>query len=60
WGEVPAAFVVLDDPEVLDELSQFCREQLAGYKVPKLFRMVDALPRNASNKLLRRELKTWL
>lgn len=60
WGEVPAAFVVLDDPEVLDELSQFCREQLAGYKVPKMFRMVDALPRNASNKLLRRELKTWL
>lgn len=60
WGEVPAAFVVLDDPAVLDELAEFCRGQLAGYKVPKLFRAVNELPRNASNKLLRRELKKWL
>lgn len=60
WGEVPAAFVVLSDPSALAELPDFCRAHLAGYKVPKMFRAVDALPRNAANKLLRRELKTWL
>lgn len=60
WGEVPAAFVVLEDPQIAIELADFCRGQLAGYKVPKLFKVVDELPRNASNKLLRRELKKWL
>ena len=60
WGEVPAAFVVLEDPQMLEELSDFCRGKMAGYKVPKLFKLVDELPRNASNKLLRRELKQWL
>ncbi|QMT18547.1 o-succinylbenzoate--CoA ligase [Planococcus maritimus] len=60
WGEVPAAFVVLEDPQMLEELADFCRGKLAGYKVPKLFKLVDELPRNASNKLLRRELKKWL
>ncbi len=60
WGEVPAAFVVLNDPQAAGQLAGFCREQLAGYKVPKQFHVVDALPRSASNKLLRRELKKWL
>lgn len=60
WGEVPAAFVVLDDGETAEQLPAFCRSQLAGYKVPKTFRVVGSLPRSASNKLLRRELKKWL
>jgi o-succinylbenzoate---CoA ligase len=59
WGEVPAAYVVLNEEIALDDLLAFCREQLASYKLPKSIQAVDALPRNASNKLLRRELKTW-
>lgn len=60
WGEVPAAFVVLNTPVETDELLAYCREQIASYKVPKRLDIVESLPRNASNKLLRRELRTWL
>lgn len=60
WGEVPAAFVVPNE-EVSDaELKDFLKGQLAGYKIPKQIRFVDELPRNASNKVLRRELKSWV
>lgn len=59
WGEVPVAFVVLNKTADESELLEFCKTRLASYKVPKWIRQVDALPRNASNKLLRRELKTW-
>ncbi|AQQ52744.1 o-succinylbenzoate--CoA ligase [Planococcus lenghuensis] len=58
WGEVPAAFVVADTISA-EELDAYCRERLASYKVPKRYSFVRELPRNASNKLLRRELKTW-
>lgn len=60
WGEVPAAFVVLKSAVSTDELHAFCKERLASYKLPKSFAIVDSLPRNALNKLLRRTLKTWL
>lgn len=60
WGEVPAAFVVLNTSVETDELLAHCRKHIAPYKVPKRLEIVESLPRNASNKLLRRELRTWL
>jgi acyl-CoA synthetase (AMP-forming)/AMP-acid ligase II len=54
WGEAVTAFVVLDG--AADDLIAHCRERLAGYKVPRAVHAVDALPRNAAGKLLRREL----
>ncbi|WP_404444794.1 o-succinylbenzoate--CoA ligase [Sutcliffiella horikoshii] len=58
WGQVPVAFVVTNKVVELleEELFTFVRERLAGYKVPKSFYLVEHLPRNASNKLMRREL----
>ncbi len=65
-GEVPIAFVELKDdppesgtPARFDEraLITWCRQNLAGYKVPGEIRRVDALPRSATGKVLRRELK---
>ncbi len=41
-------------------LIKWCREHLAGYKVPDEIRVVDALPRNPTGKVMRRELKNLL
>ncbi|ANU23773.1 o-succinylbenzoate--CoA ligase [Planococcus donghaensis] len=60
WGEVPVAFVVLQKEVTAEELLAYCREQLASYKVPNQLTIVESLPRNASNKLLRRELRAWV
>ena len=51
WGEVPVAFLVVDSP--LDEavLISWCREQMAGFKIPQEIRYLDALPRNALGKV---------
>jgi acyl-CoA synthetase (AMP-forming)/AMP-acid ligase II len=61
WGEVVRAFVTPARDAQLDpeEIRAFCREQLASYKVPAEVRVVDTLPRNASGKVLKRELRTW-
>ncbi len=56
WGEAVIAHVVLRAPADLAELRAFAAERLARFKVPKAIEAVDALPRNASGKLLRREL----
>jgi acyl-CoA synthetase (AMP-forming)/AMP-acid ligase II len=60
WGEVPIAFVALrpDAQATPDELIDHCRGQLAKFKVPRDVRFVDALPRNPSGKVLKRELRT--
>lgn len=59
WGEVPVAFVVVrqDATVTADELLQHCRTQLAKFKVPKEVTFLDALPRNPSGKVLKRELR---
>ena len=59
WGEVPKAFVVSSEPPSEEELSRFAREKLAGFKVPKHYQFIDALPRNASGKILKRTLREY-
>ena len=55
WGEAVTACVVLRGPA--DDLLGFARERLAPFKVPKSIESVESLPRGASGKLLRRELR---
>ena len=59
WGEVPVAYVVLSQPAATtpEDLIEHCRQQLARFKVPKHVVLVDALPRNPSGKVLKRELR---
>ncbi|HET6954603.1 MAG TPA: long-chain fatty acid--CoA ligase [Acidimicrobiales bacterium] len=59
WGEVPVAFVALrpGTTATADELVEHCRARLARYKVPKDVTFIDALPRNPSGKVLKRELR---
>lgn len=58
WGQVPVAFVKLvPGREVREEdLKQYCRKQLARYKIPVNIYQVSALPRNSAGKLIRRKL----
>jgi HIP---CoA ligase len=58
-GEVGQAFLVTRPGHVLAEADvlAFCRERLANYKVPRRVVFCDALPRNASGKVLKRVLK---
>ena len=59
WGERVRAFVVKKAGASLDEgeLKAFVRERLAGAKVPRDFVFIDALPRNPTGKVLKRELR---
>ena len=58
-GEVGKAYVVPRPGHALAEADvlAFCRERLAGYKVPRRVEFRDALPRNPSGKVLKRVLK---
>lgn len=52
WGQVPiAGFVPRGNAPSAEELDRFCRSRLAGFKVPKRFVKLDALPQNATGKL---------
>ena len=60
WVETPVAIVApydLDDAPTLAELQEFCRTRLASYKKPTELRVVEALPRNASGKVLKHTLR---
>nr|WP_087574630.1 long-chain-fatty-acid--CoA ligase [Sphingomonas sp. CDS-1] len=59
WGETVMAVIV---PEVGCELNEaeldsYCRAHLGGFKLPRRYSFVTALPRNASGKILKRDLR---
>lgn len=58
-GELPVAFVEFKEGQTATEreLQMWCRQSLAGYKVPDEVRALAALPRNPTGKIMRRELK---
>ena len=59
WGETPMAVVVLRPGAGVegDELIAFTRSRLAHYKCPTVVAFAAALPRNASGKLLKRDMR---
>ena len=59
YGEALLAVCVMQGEKQLDEaeLIAHCRHHLAGYKLPRQYAVVDALPRNPSGKVLRTELR---
>jgi fatty-acyl-CoA synthase len=61
WGERVRAFVVKKPGATVDEaeLKAWARERLSGPKVPRDYVFLDALPRNPTGKVLKRELRSW-
>jgi long-chain acyl-CoA synthetase len=58
WGEAVYAVVVPRQPVSPDELDAFCRERIAGFKVPRQIELrTDPLPKSASGKILKRSLR---
>ena len=57
WGEAVTAVLVSDGTITPDGVREQCRTSLAGFKVPRRVLFVDSLPRNASGKILKRELR---
>ena len=59
WGQEPRAIVVLkkDESATAEEIMQYCRDRLAGFKRPRSVVFVDRLPRNQMGKVLKKELK---
>jgi acyl-CoA synthetase (AMP-forming)/AMP-acid ligase II len=59
WGEVVKALVVLRPGKSAteDELIDFCRTRLAGFKRPRSVEFVSDLPRNPSGKVLKKDLR---
>ena len=60
WGEVGMAIIVRKDDQALEEgdVIRHCLGRLAKFKVPQSVTFVDVLPRNATGKVLKRELRT--
>lgn len=60
-GETVKAFVSLSENYrgriTTDELLAFCKERLAAYKYPRIIEIIDEIPKTATGKVLRRELK---
>ena len=59
WGQVPALFVSFHDGESMtaDGILSFMTKSLAKYKVPKYVKILSALPRNGTGKIVRNELR---
>jgi len=59
WGEVPKALVVLKPNAAATEsqLIEFCRSRLAHYKCPRSFEFVSSLPKTATGKILKKDLR---
>ena len=59
WGEVGRAYIVTNTGCSLDEASilTHCRQRLAGYKIPRMIVFSTDMPRTASGKVLKTELR---
>lgn len=59
FGEALLAFVVLkpDTSLELNELIGFCRDRIAGYKIPRQLQILSEMPRNPSGKILKKDLR---
>ncbi|MCH6586881.1 MAG: AMP-binding protein [Proteobacteria bacterium] len=61
WGEEVVAFIVARPGAALETaaLDALCLARIARFKRPRVYRLVEALPKNDAGKVLKTELRTW-
>jgi acyl-CoA synthetase (AMP-forming)/AMP-acid ligase II len=57
WGEIVLALLVVNRKIYASEISDFSRQYLSGFKIPKSIIFIDSIPRNAGGKILKRKLR---
>lgn len=60
YGEALLAFIAMNEgftPPSTQEMIDFCRDKLAGYKIPRKLEIIDALPRNPTGKIQKMVLR---
>ena len=62
WGETPIAFVAVSGKISAEDLLEFCRRDLARYRMPNVIEVVDIddFPRNLTGKVLREKVEPWI
>ena len=62
WGETPVAFVAVAGEVKPEDLKEFCRRDLARFKVPNVIEIVDIddFPRNLTGKILKEQVESWI
>lgn len=57
WGERPVAYLVVNGDVSAEELREHCRAELAGFKIPDAFHIIEELPRSSTGKIRKTELR---
>ncbi len=57
WGESLKAFIVSDSAPDAEQLIAFCEAKISRMKTPRVFELLDVIPRNATGKVLKTELR---
>jgi acyl-CoA synthetase (AMP-forming)/AMP-acid ligase II len=60
WGETVVALVRLRSAATAGELDEFCKQRIGGYKRPRRYIFVEELPKSATGKILKAELRERL
>jgi len=59
-GEIVVAYIVSNTATDAADMRKFCRDRLGRYQIPKKFHFIDALPKNATGKIMKREIRSSL
>jgi long-chain acyl-CoA synthetase len=57
-GELACAFIILQEGKKVEDVDvrSFCKERLANYKIPRIYRFINSLPKTATGKILKKDI----
>lgn len=58
WGETVKAFYVAESEIAEEEIKTFLRDSLASHKIPRIYERINEIPRNATGKILKHQLRS--